>query len=458
MRSTTTLAALVGVLLTAACKDLKVPDLNAPSLSGLETGATRSGIATAVQGIIAESRSNAFGVVGTFGALGREGYNLDPSNPQAPANIYVNLDQNLNVGWVTAYRLLKQGNTVITSVDGLADMSTAEKEGVKGFVKSFEALGLLHLIMGLDASGAAIDVAAKATDPLPAVVAKAQVYQRIVALLDEAATHLNAAGSTFAFQLPAGFTGFNTPANFLRFNKALRARANVYTGSFTAALTDLGASFLDPTLPLTAGVYWDFSTQAGDAVNPVFDPLTRQRFAHPSFLANAQLKANLTKDNRALAKVAPITPLTRHGFPVSERLTVYNSSSAAIPIVRNEELILLRAEANLGIGTAASTLAALTDVNFIRQNAGGLDPIPGGTWTTMTAAQQLDELLYNKRYSLFWEFGTSWIDARNYGRLASLPKDRTGDVVFAHFMIPIAECDQRASNKPAGCTTRPPSF
>ena len=457
MRQVTSLAAVAGLLLTAACKDLHVPDLNAPSLSGLETGVTRSLIATSVQGLIAESRINAGGVVETFGQFGREGYNLDPSNPESPAPVYVFLDQSINVGWVTAYRLLKQGNSTIASVDGVADLSTEEREAVKGFVQTLEALAFLHLIMGNDASGAAVDVAAKATDPLPDVVGKAQVYQRIIQLLDQSATHLNAAGTSFPFELPPGFSDFSTPATFLTFNKALRARANIYTKNFTAALTDLAASFLDTSQPLTAGVYWDFSTQPGDAVNPVFDPTTRQIFAHPSFLANARPKADGTKDNRALTKVAPITPLSRYGFNVSEKLTVYTTANAPIPIIRNEELILLRAEANLGIGTVASINTALGDINFIRQNAGGLDPIAGGAWTALTPSQQLDELLYNKRYSLFWELGTSWIDARNYNRLAALPHDRPGDVVFAYFMIPPDECNQRASNKPAGCTQRPPA-
>src|SRR6185503_4952695 len=192
------------------------------------------GIAAAVQGLIAETRTNAGGLVATYGSFGREGYNLDPSNPQNAANVYNVLDQDINVGWVTAYRTLKQGNTIMTSVDGVASMTAAEREGVKGFVKTMEAMSLLQLIMGNDVSGAATDVAAKTTDPLPPVVGRAQVYQRIVSLLDEAATHLNAAGAAFSFQLPPGFTGFSTPLTFLKFNKALRARANVYTKNFAA--------------------------------------------------------------------------------------------------------------------------------------------------------------------------------------------------------------------------------
>jgi hypothetical protein len=455
MRRLTSAAAVIGTLLTLGCTNLAVPDLNAPSLSDLQNNATRSGISAAVQGMIAESRTNAGGVVATYGAFGREGSNLDPSNPQNAANIYVTLDQNINVGWVTAYRLLKEGATIIKSVDGVADLTAQEKEGVKGFVQTHEALGLLILIMGEDATGAAVDVATNPTDALPPVVGKAAVYARILGLLDSAATHLGAAGTAFSFQLPPGFSAFNTPATLIKFNKALRARANVYTQNWAAALGDLGASFMDTTRALTLGAYWDYSTQAGDAVDPVYDPSTHQRFAHPSILANAKLKADATKDNRALNKVAPITPIVRYGFTVSEKLTVYNTTTASIPIIRNEELILLRAEANLGAGNPA---LALTDVNTIRAKSGGLPAITPVTWAALTASQQIDSLLYEKRYSLFWEFGTSWIDARNYNRLAGLPHDRTGDVVYAYFMIPIAECDQRAGNKPPGCTTVPPSF
>jgi hypothetical protein len=135
--------------------------------------------------------------------------------------------------------------------------------------------------------------------------------------------------------------------------------------------------------------------------------------------------------------------------------------------------VLLRAEANLactGVSPAVSCsasvpaqTAALADLNVTRQTSGGLPPIALGAWLALTEEQRLDTLLYEKRYSLFWEFGTSWIDARNYGKLAALPHDRDAahggpDFVFAYFMIPNAECNQRTANKPAGCTNRPPGL
>jgi hypothetical protein len=106
----------------------------------------------------------------------------------------------------------------------------------------------------------------------------------------------------------------------------------------------------------------------------------------------------------------------------------------------------------------AGQTAALADINTTRQTSGGLPAIALGPWLALTAAQQIDTLLYEKRYSLFWEFGTTWIDARNYGKLALLPKDRPGDAVFPYLMIPTTECNQRTASPPAGCTSRPPAL
>ena len=60
-----------------------------------------------------------------------------------------------------------------------------------------------------------------------------------------------------------------------------------------------------------------------------------------------------------------------------------------------------------------------------------------------TPEAALDELLYNKRYSLMYEGGHSWIDFRRYGRLWDLAtNERAGpppDVIFPTLPIPTAE-------------------
>ena len=118
----------------------------------------------------------------------------------------------------------------------------------------------------------------------------------------------------------------------------------------------------------------------------------------------------------------------------------YPSPNSPIPLIKNEELILLRAEANLGLPNPA---AAVTDIDLVRTTSGGL-PVYGGT---VDQASVLAELLYNKRYSLMYEGAHSWIDYRRYGLTAALQSfDRPGpppDVIFPTLPIPTAELQPR---------------
>ena len=362
-----------------ACKALDVPDLNYPSVDQLGPGASVAAITTAVQGLLSVPR---YGIVGagsvtatvsTLGGYGREGMNLDPSNPQGSVSTYVVIDPDAWYDpWLSSYKTMAQANVILKALPDVAGLTAAQKEGIAGFVQTMKAVVLFQVIRATDTAGAAPDAPEDPLGPLPPIQSKAQIYQRIAQLLDSAQTHLQAGGAAFAFTLPPGFTGFDTPMTFLTFNRGYKARLDVFAGDFTTALADLGASFLSTAAPLTLGTYFNFSTNSGDLPNGLYDPTTHQRYAHPSIWAGAQNKPDGTKDNRALAKVAPIPPLTRSGFTVSEKLTVYNSPSAPIPIIRNEELILLRAEANMGLGNRG---AALTDINFIRQTSGGLAAI-----------------------------------------------------------------------------------
>jgi hypothetical protein len=267
-------------------------------------------------------------------------------------------------------------------------------------VKTIQAHDLLMVINTRDDLGAPIDVDIAPTGAPAAIATKAQVFTRIVQLLEDARTHLQSAGSAFSFSLGPGFVGFDSVATFTRVNRALKARVDVYMGNYGTALTTLTSTFIDPAASLDLGAYHVFSSQSGDAENTLFDPAGRAILAHPSIRADAQLKADGTPDARVERKVATLTPAkTVQGVTTDVLFTIYTSSSASIPIIRNEELILLRAEANIGLGTPAGRAAAEIDINTIRTRSGGLAP------TTLTAANALDELLYNKRYSLLFEGG-----------------------------------------------------
>jgi hypothetical protein len=108
-----------------------------------------------------------------------------------------------------------------------------------------------------------------------------------------------------------------------------------------------------------------------------------------------------------------------------------------VPIIRNEELILLRAEANIGLNQLA---AALPDINYIRTSAGLLAPL--GAFASRDAA--IDALLYEKRYSLLWE-GHRWFDVRRWGRLNTLPLDIATHFRVRVMPVPQTECLARSS-------------
>jgi starch-binding outer membrane protein, SusD/RagB family len=442
----------------AACKDLQIPNYNAQSITDLAQGATPAAVGTAATGLLVASRNFNTSSLASYLVLasefGREGYDLDPSNGQHPID---RLDQigtaeASYAGWGRAYTMIRQANIIIRALETAVGLTDQEKEAVRGFTKTMHALALHRVNNVFDNAGAPIDVDIPTSADAAPIVPNAQVKARIVQLLDEAKTHLAAGGTRFHFKLSPGFTGFDTPATFLKFNRALRARMAVYQQDWPTALTALSESFLDVGQPLTLGAYDAYSSNSGDLPNPLFDPTCRVLFSIPENETEAQLQTDgVTRDRRYVQKVQRIpglgpAPAVRviHGISVAHCFTMYGSASTSIPIIRNEELILLRAEARYN---SADPGGALTDINFVRQNSGGLNPV--GAFADATAFA--DELLYNRRYSLLWEGGHRWIDMRRYGRLAALPRALARHKIFPHLPLPLSECTPRQP-APAGCT------
>lgn len=460
MRKTIWLPVFLGLFAAGGCQNLDEPNLNSPALDDLLNNPTRAKVALAATGLLIGTRAGIAaqnGYVSLLGILGRESYNFDPADPRFVTEMMVGpLDGgspafggNL---WANPYRNILNANVLLVATDRVPAVSDPEKEAVRGFAKTIQAFDYLKVIATRDANGAPIVVGVDITAPPAPIATKAEVFAHIVQLLDEAQTHLQAAGSTFPFALPPGFTGFSTPSTFLQFNRALRARVAVYTDDFNGALTALAASFVDSTKSLNLGVYYDFSTVSGDQTNALFDPEARAILAHPSWETDAQLQTGGAKDDRYVRKIFRLaSPKSAQGLSSQIQFVLYNAVAAPIPIIRNEELILLRAEANIGLNTAPSLAVAVTDLNTIRVKSGKL-PLYAGA-VTQTAL--LDELLYNKRYSLMFEGGHRWIDLRHYGRLSTLPQDATSGGAakrFSKFPFPGFECDPRTPTPP-GCGT-----
>jgi hypothetical protein len=284
------------------------------------------------------------------------------------------------------------------------------------------------------------------------------VYKFVSAMLDDAATNLAAAGSSFAFTFHSGFTGFDTPAGFLKFNRAIAARTLVYRGSlgcgatcYQQALTAVAASFASPVggatsqADLDRGIYHVFSTAAGDTPNANSFAQQNYIFAHASIQTDAQsgpsgIDARYTRKIVPLA--SPVNPPQNLNVAATLRFSIYPNPSSPMGIIRNEELMLIRAEANIFTNNLS---AALADINNVRAVSGGLDPL--APFASQSAA--LDALFYERRYSLLYE-GQRWNDHRRYNRLSQLPLDKPTHFVAKVMPIPQAECDARVT-KPNGC-------
>lgn len=453
MTSKKLIVAVAALVAFGACTDLTVPDYNNPSLEDLQTNPTPVKIAQAAQGLLVGTRvqqGTQNGYVSLLGIIGRESYNWDPADPRFIVEMLIGpLDGgspafggNL---FAAPYANIRNANILLGALDAVVGLSAAEKSAVSGFAKTIQALDFLYLINTRDDYGLPIDVGTEPTGPPAPVVSKAEVFNRIVQLLDAGLTELNAGGATFPFTLSPGFAGFNTPANFAKFNRALKARVEVYRGGYAAAITALNGSFIDPAASLTTGAYHSYSTGSGDIQNLLFDPTGRAIVVHTSIVTDAERQPNNALDARVLSKTATIEARTVQGITSDRVFTIYNSNVASVPIIRNEELILLRAEARWFTG---NTAGALADINLIRTTSGGL----AARGAFANATDFTDELLKQRRYSLLFEGGHRWIDARRFNRLGTLPRLLPAHVVHTRFPFTEAECLAREDSQPAGCT------
>jgi hypothetical protein len=459
-------AALAGMVLVGACRSFDVANENAPTTDQLEGNPTRAILGRAATGIftgVAGVLNDVGGDIQQYGIYGRELYNLagnDPREtgeelrgPQDPGG-------RAGAGWANKYAHIRSINIYIRGVTNSTELSEAEKRASLGFAKTIKAWFFHRLIVRTGPLGIPMDVDRAISDEPAPFVSQTDVYAAIVALLDEARTDLAAGGGTFPFVFAPGWTGFTTPADFIRFNRGLLARVQVTRAllngcgapCFTGALTALGESFITSAslpLSLTTGVYIAYDVAAGEPANPITENLTALRYyVHPSIPALVQNRGDGSKDLRWTTKFREGTSKVLNDLTGTIKPILYNTNSATasasnlsadIPLLKNEELILLRAEANLGLGNRQ---AAIDDINLIRVQSGGLEPSALTAASSSTAI--LDELLYNRLMSLIFEQGVRWIDARKYNRLAALPRDRAGDVVHEHQIVPTAECDARA--------------
>jgi len=486
MRKLSFLILAGGLLLGGAtsCNDLTSPNFNFADLQDLVENPTPTGLFQAATGMLLTWRvhvaANNNDIYPQLGLLGRESYTLDIADPRFEAEMLTSQlsgDSPAFGGnhWADPYENLRVADIILSGIpNSTPELSASDRDWLAGFVKTVAAAMLMDVVLLRDTNcGCPITASADLTEPAPGVGAD-QVWAEVIRLLDEAAGDLASASGTAPFNLSSGFDGipgvvqvgfFKTAEGFREFNRGLRARVAMYRADWSGVLTALSGSFVDEMAPMSLGAYHVFSQQSGDLTNGLAefgdDPNLR---AHPSYKDEADLKADGSPDDRFSRKTRPIGNRAYQGriclgevgaapWPPDNRyvtdpgggtptrrcdvgFNLYPSVTSPVSIIRNEELLLMRAEANIQLGNLA---AAQSDINLVRNVSGGVADV------TLTAGNAIDQLLHERQYSLWWE-GHRWYDSRRYNQLGDLPIDNPGNPsagVASIYPIPREETDAR---------------
>ncbi len=417
-------------LLTGCDQNFNLPDPNSPSPA-------TAGVQTLVTGTLANWR---YTEVNEFlGTAGRESYTSAADDPRILNEpISDGIDPTAFVArrpWTNMYFTIANARNL---VDKASTLPAAQKAGLEGVAKTIWAHEIIRLSNIWFENGVKLKYS---FEPSIEFATRAQGLAEASRLLDEANTALGAAGASFSFNLGTGFTGYDTPAQFAKVNRGIRARAAAYAGDYAACLTALGASFLKESSAATdmaTGVNHVYTTQPGDVPpgarggqggSPFYQNLAAPGARWWAHTLHVSDNVDNTVDTRILNKVAKPSnikvPATMVGSSLTSSwvISLYPTNTTPVSIIRNEELLLLRAEAR-ALGAAKDLAGATADLNMVRAAAG----VPA-LKATLTDATALTQLLYERRYSLFFE-GYRWIDLKRFNRLGDIKAEQAKDKVM----------------------------
>lgn len=436
------------VLGFSACNPLEleeVLDPNNPSLASVSNNATREQVQFLLTGLEATHRGYVTNVSQAWNTFGREIWYLNASDPRfqtdwlgqagrVPDRAYFGFGTTGGGSWASPYQAIKQADLVISAANGSILLNDAEKKAVSGFAKMIQGYQFMIPANFVYENGIRIDVA----DPLNPgpFVTYVQALDHIKGLLDQADQDLAAGGTgAFPLKLTPGFNNFNTIATLRQLNQGILARVNAYRKDWQGVLTALNGSFMDLNGNLDRGPAHSYSGPP-DVFNPLFyvpnAAVNTIIVVHPSMIADAT-PGDTRVTKKFFQRTTPVT-ITTDATPLvgTHQDARWTTNTTPIPYLRNEELILLKAEAHANLNQPTEAVAA---INIIR-NAAGIGAYTGET----TTAALINEILYQRRYSLWAEpWGHRWIDARRYGKLAEIPTSYDRGTIFTQFPHPQAE-------------------
>lgn len=463
-------ALVVAAIALTACKDNPVANpINAPTVDALSGGLTRTSLLQLVIGAMAQDRlaTNNTPYAIQSGIFGRDVYRLDPSEPRwVQETLGGQPDPGSFAGgrgFADYYTAIRSENTILLALPSAPAtiFTSAEIAATRGFIRTLKAMDYWRLIELRDTVGIPIQT----DDPaeVTAVRCKTPVLTYIAALLDSANDDFTAAGGTtrLPFTLPSGYRSFGRDyslvSNLVLFNRGWKGKVDFFRGMdhqnpqpalFTTAITELtqalggAAPGAVPKADFVKGAYYVFIPAGAEAQPNVISDVN----VGLNPLVGDSVQAG---DSRA-SKIVPRATMSGQGLSTSITYVGAVSSTAnqALPlaILRDEELVLLRAQAYIEAGQLGN---ALLDINDVRTN---YNLLPIATFVDKNAA--ISALLYEKRYSLLMEGPMRLVDLRAYSRLNEtyLRKELPTDPFNAALPLPRAELDARGLSANPACT------
>jgi hypothetical protein len=436
-----------------------VPNYQSPTINPQSQSAVQqviTGIFSATRGSVA-SGTDLFYYLQAMSSFGRDAGNFTNTDSR-----YItewlgngvpipNSDFYGGVVWDNLFRVAKSANLILTNLPTVTPAYSASDAGlITGIVQTWKAYNFMLLAETRDTNGVPVYGIDMPQGQVAPILCNKDVWAYITALLDSGETALaQGKPGPLPVILPNGMSGVSlagapgSVGTFAGFNRALRAKAGleyayaiaraqggaatpgpssagspdvtaltaadaaakasfIFNGGAVEYVQTTAAPYADPF-----GVYHSFSGASGDQPNPYFTGLTTM-FVMDA--ADSEIIAD-PADKRA-GKI--ITSIASPGQPkynavVSQALTMgtYPAATAPIPIVRNEDLVLIDAAIQLGLGQTGN---AVTLINAVRTAAGAATVNPAG----FVAIR--NQLLHEFRASNILESGEDrTIMIRNYG-------------------------------------------
>lgn len=424
-----------------SCKVLDtevVIDPNFPSVGSVQTNATKAQLDALAIGQIAAARDGLATYLQVVGTLGKEIFNFNSTESRwmTELNGLRPIDNSAFYnGATTAFGLpIRHANITIASLNATTSVTDQQKNGYRGLANTFKGLAMLYQLNVQYTNGIRLNVEDPFKPSKP--VSYAESLAGIAKVLDEGATQLDAAGAAFPLSLPSGYAGFNTPANFKKFNRAIALRVAVYQKDWNKAAALLPQTFYSATGDLNTGPKHSFNATPPDVQNPLLNTSTVRIVAIQKIIDDAE-----KGDTRVAAKVREQTPALSYTsgltYATKYLTNVYTGANDPVSIIRNEELVLIGAEiaAQQGNPTEATRL-----INIIRK-AAGLADYSGAT----TKDALINAILKERLYSLFYE-GHRWIDMRRNDKLGEIHLPVAGMKVLERLERPVAEVNWDIAN------------